>query len=61
MNNCGRRSLIRKPIRSALINVMCNFEDGTRAATAASKISAELDGCTSEQVRVVLCTCERVA
>ena len=39
---------------------MCNFKDGTRAATAASKISADQDGCTSEQVRVVLCTCERV-
>ncbi len=25
------------------------------------QISAEQDGCTSEQVRVVLCTCERVA
>ena len=37
MNNCGRRSLIRKPIRSVLINGMCDFEDGTRAATAASK------------------------
>ena len=43
MNNCGRQSLIRKPIRGVLINVMCNFEDGTRAATAASKSNAELD------------------
>ena len=43
MNNCGRRSLIRKPIRSVLINGMCDFEDGTRAATAASKSNAELD------------------
>ena len=32
MNNCGRRSLIRKHIRSVLINGLCNFEDGTRAA-----------------------------
>ena len=43
MNNCGRRSLIRKSIRSALINGMCNFEDGTRAASAASKSSVGLD------------------
>ena len=27
---------------------MCIFEDGTRAATAASKSNAELDGCTSD-------------
>ncbi len=33
----------RTPIRSALINGMCDFEDGTRAATAASKSNAELD------------------
>ena len=33
----------RKPIQSALINGMCDFEDGTRAATAASKSNAELD------------------
>ena len=26
----------QKPIRSVLINAICNFEDGTRAATAAS-------------------------
>ena len=58
MNNCGRRSLIRKPIRSALINGMCNFGVSVRKANA--EISAELGGCTSEQVRVVLCTCERV-
>ena len=32
MNNCGRRSLIRKPIRGMLINVMCLFEDGIGAA-----------------------------
>ena len=32
MNNCGRRSLIRKPIQSVLINGMCNFEDGIGAA-----------------------------
>ena len=31
------------PIRSVLINGICNFEDGTRAATAASKLNAELD------------------
>ena len=43
MNNCGRRSLIRKPICSVLINAICNFEDETRAATAASKSNAELD------------------
>ena len=43
MNNCGRRSLIRKPIRVVLINELCNFEDGTRAARAASKSNAELD------------------
>ena len=48
MNNCGSRCLIRKPIRSILINGMCNFEDGTRAATAASKSNAEQDGCTSD-------------
>ena len=34
----------RKHIRSALIKGMCNFKDGTRAATAASKSNAELDG-----------------
>ena len=33
----------RSLIRSALINGMCDFEDGTRAATAASKSNAELD------------------
>ena len=33
----------RKPIRSVLINGLCNFEDGTRAATAASKSSVGLD------------------
>ena len=43
MNNCGRRSLIRKPICSVLINGLCLFEDGTRAATAASKSSVGLD------------------
>ena len=31
------------PIQSVLINGMCNFEDGTRAATAASKSSVGLD------------------
>ena len=36
----------RKHIRSVLINVLCNFEDGTRAAMAASKSSVGLDGCT---------------
>ena len=36
----------RKSIQSVLINGMCNFEDGTRAATAASKSSVGLDGCT---------------
>ena len=59
MNNCGRRSLIRKPIRSVLINGMCIFGVSVRKANA--EISAEQDGCTSEQVRGVLCTCERVA
>ena len=44
MNNCGRRSLIRNSIRSILINGLCNFEDGTRAATAASKLNAEQNG-----------------
>ena len=33
----------RKPIWSVLINGMCDFEDGTRAATAASKSSVGLD------------------
>ena len=47
MNNCGRRSLIRKPIRSVLINGMCNFKDETRAATAASKSSVGLTSHTS--------------
>ena len=32
--DCARNE---NPIRSALINEMCNFEDETRAATAASK------------------------
>ena len=59
MNNCGRRSLIRKPICSVLINAMCIF--GVSVCKANAKISAEQDGCTIEQVRVVLCTCERVA
>ena len=49
----------RKPIRSVLINGMCIFGVSVRKANA--EISAELDDCTSEQVRVVLCTCERVA
>ena len=34
----------RKLVRSLLANGMCDFEDGTRAATAARKASAELDG-----------------
>ena len=33
----------RKPIRSVLIHGLCIFEDGTRAATAASKSSVGLD------------------
>ena len=33
----------RKLIQSVLINGMCNFKDGTRAATAASKSSVGLD------------------
>ena len=33
----------RKPIRSVLINGMCNFKDGTRAATAATVSSVGLD------------------
>ena len=37
---------------------MCLFEVSVRKANA--EISAEQDGCTSEQVRVVFCTCERV-
>ena len=32
MNNCGRRSLIQKPIRGVLINGLYNFEDGIGAA-----------------------------
>ena len=47
MNNCGRRSLIRKPIWSVLINGLCNLKDGTRAATAASKSSVGLTSHTS--------------
>ena len=46
-------------IQSVLIHGMCLFGVSVRKANA--EISAELDGCTSEQVRVVLCTCERVA
>ena len=46
-------------IQSVLINGMCLFGVSVRKANA--EISAEQDGCTSEQVRVVLCTCERVA
>ena len=34
---------------------------GVSVRKANAEISAEQDGCTSEQVRVVLCTCERVA
>ena len=45
MNNCGRRSLIRKPIRSVLINGMCIFEVSVRKANA--EISAELTSHTS--------------
>ena len=45
MNNCGRRSLIRKPIRSVLINGMCIFEMSVRKANA--EISAELTSHTS--------------
>ena len=37
----------RKSIQSVLINGMCNFEDGTRAATAASKSSVGLTSHTS--------------
>ena len=33
----------RKPIRSVLIHGLCIFEDGTRAATAASKSSVGLE------------------
>ena len=33
----------RSLIRSVLINGLCSFEDGTRAATAASKSSVGLD------------------
>ena len=46
MNNCGRRSLIRKPIRSVLINGMCIFEVSVRKANA--EISAELTSHTSQ-------------
>ena len=38
---------------SVLINGMCNFEDGTRAATAASKSNAELDDLYERLRRVV--------
>ena len=38
-----KRKCALHPIRSVLINGMCNFEDGTRAATAASKSSVGLD------------------
>ena len=41
------------PIRSVLINGMCVFEDGTRAATAASKSNAELDDKYERLRRVV--------
>lgn len=39
MNNfgMGQPHPKRKHIWSVLINEMCNFEDGTRVATAASK------------------------
>ena len=33
----------QKPVRSVLINGMCDFEDGIGAATAASKSSVGLD------------------
>ncbi len=46
-------------VKSVLISEMCLFGVSVRKANA--EISAEQDGCTSEQVRVVLCTCERVA
>ena len=46
MNNCGRQSLSRKPIRGVLINVMCIF--GVSVCKANAEISAELDGCTSD-------------
>ena len=42
MNNCGRQSLIRKPIRSVLINGLCLFGVSVRKANA--EISAEQDG-----------------
>ena len=47
-----------KACAGVLINGICLFEVSVRKANA--EISAELGGCTSEQVRVVLCTCERV-
>ena len=34
----------RKLVLSVLINGLCDFEDVTRAATAASKLSVGLDG-----------------
>ncbi len=40
-------------IQGVLINGMGNFEDGTRAATAASQANAELDGCTVRLRRVI--------
>ena len=42
MNNCGRRSLIRKPIRSVLINGLCNLKDGTRAARRRANRASDL-------------------
>ena len=57
MNNCGRRSLIRKPIQSVLINGMCIFEVSVRKANA--EISAELTSHTSPFATIATC-CNRL-
>ena len=49
----------RKPIRSVLINGLCNFEDVTRAATAASKSSVGLTSHTSP-IAMIAINCNRL-
>ena len=51
----------RTLIRSVLINGMCLFADGTRAATAARKRAPNLTECTSERASVDFFARERVA
>ena len=48
-----------KLIQGVLINGMCNFKDGTRAATAASKSNAELDEKSTSDCAVLLATAWR--